>query len=630
MNGEFAPKNEDLSSTQHSRGSDISTKSLASNEKEIAHLKEMVNNSESAAFLCTTIKEDNPNYLAIIHSNENFCKTFKQHEEDLLGKSYDFLLEEIDVSYSSDDQLEYIRLVKSVKNREECSIVLKLDNHFEGEHQIAKFKINFKPAKSEDLEKFYALFFFEKISEEIIENDNIKTKKENIKTQNQSLVKNLERALSNEKLLREISYLIISDKSVKEIAQNIAKSLCRLLKVDRCLVHDYKDGKSNFIVEFCAPNVKHVIIDDDSDEDEKIAREYVDFQVRFCEKIKQDDSDSTSILLVANDIKSDNNFEEIKSFCEDFAINSQTSAFTTFDNEINGGIYIHSSQDRELTVDEIELIEIIADQLAIAIDRSYSIEKVMVANHNLITKTLELKESIKKEKEMRKLQTEFIALVSHEFKTPLQIIDSTRELIARKIKKLGISDESFEKYLERVKSGIKRMTGLIDSTLELAKMETGKNEITANKKEFDLHSLINEIIEKTSTLSQKKQIKVTKNLCAESLMMIGDQKLLDHSLTNIISNAIKYSKDGKEVRIITKSNNDKVAIRVIDQGIGIPKEDLSKIGQKFFRAQNTLAVSGTGIGIYLTKYFIELHNGSVKIESKLDIGTSFTVILPRK
>lgn len=594
---------------------------LTTNKEEVEAFKRMVDGNSNASFLCTRIKADNPNYLAITYANQVFCQTFKQEQNDLLGKSHDFLFDEIDVNYSSEDQLEYIRLVKSVKDHEPCSIIMKLDNHFDGEHQIAKFKISFKPVQDDEKKKFYAIFSFEKISEEVIENEETSNV---IKTQNQALIKNLERALSSEKLLREISYLIISDKPVKEIAQNISESLCKALKVDRCIIHDFKDEKPKFIVEFCNPHVKSTL------EDQEIA-DYVNFQTEFYGKIKK--SSQKSSLYMTNDIMDNSSFDKIHDFLQKFSVNSQVAAITSFDGVINGGIYIHSSQNRDLTVDEIELVELVADQLAIAIDRSYSIEKVMVANHNLLSKTLELKEAIKKEKEMRKMQTEFVALVSHEFKTPLQIIDSTRELILRKVKKLQ-NDDSLDKFFLRIKTAIKRMTGLIDTTLDLAKLESGNGEIEVNKAEFDVHDLIKDILDKTSNLTTEKNIKIEVDLCAAGARILGDEKLLDHCFTNIISNAIKYSKDasGEQsvVKIVSKTNNDKVAIRVTDQGIGIPEDDVAKIGQKFFRAKNTLAVSGTGIGIYLTKYFIDLHNGSVKIDSKLNVGTSFTVILPRK
>ena len=584
-------------------------------------LKALVNNNLQGAFLCTSLKADNPNYLAIIHANEIFSKSFNISQEDLIGKSYDFLFDNIDINYSSEDQLEYIRLIKTIKDLHECSVVMKLNHHHENEQQIAKFKINFKPIfqKSDTShKKFYAIFTFEKIDGEAI------AVEEN-KSQNQLLVKNLERALNSEKLLREISYLIISDKPVKEIAQSVAKSLVQHLKIDRCIIHDYKNGVPNFIIEYCSSRLPPML--DDSKESYQKATRYINFQNIFYQKIKI--RDKNSAIFIADDVRSDPSFSSFQNFFNEFSITSQIAAITSFDGVINGGIYLFQSEKRSWTIDAIELIELVTDQLAIAIDRSYSIEKVMIANHNLLSKTLELKEAVKKEKALRKVQSEFVALVSHEFKTPLQIIDSTRELIARKLKLINPSDDSFDKYLDRIKSGIQRMGGLISSTLNLAKIETANAEIKVERQNFDINHLINDIIAKTSNLCINKNIKITTKFDGEKLEINGDAKLLEHCFTNIISNAIKYSPNNTAVTIITKSDDEKIAIRVTDNGIGIPQDDLSNIGNKFFRAKNTLSVSGTGIGLYLTKYFIELHRGSVLIKSKLNIGTSVTVILPR-
>jgi len=595
---------------------------LISNSEALADLKKIVNENQNPSFLCTTLKSDNPNYLAIMHANQNFCTAFESDATDLIGKSYDFLFDNIDVNYSSEDQLEYIRLVKSIKDLHECSIVTKLTHRHEGELQNTRFKISFKPFldKENHVEnkKYYAVFSFEKLTNDVVE-DNI------IKIQNQQLIKNLERALHSEKLLREISYLIISDQPVKDIAQAISKSLVQHLKVDRCVIHDYKNNSTSFIAEHC--NLKAKPILNGTKENLQEVNNYINFQNNFYKKLQN--SQKNSDLFIVDDIQLDQSFEEIHAFCNKFSITSQIAAITSFDDQINGGIYIHQSEKRTWTIDEIELIEMITDQLAIAIDRSNSIEKVMIANHNLLEKTLELKEAVKKEKALRKIQSEFVALVSHEFKTPLQIIDSTRELILRKLRPLKLSDDSFEKYLERIKSGIQRMNGLITSTLNLAKIEAGNTDIKVEKQNFDLHNLILDIIDKNSNLAANKSIKIVTKFCDEELQINGDQKLLDHCFTNIISNAIKYSRDGTGVNIITKGVADKIAIRVIDHGIGIPADDLQNIGNKFFRAKNTLAVSGTGIGIYLTKYFVDLHKGNVFIKSKIDVGTSVTVTLPR-
>jgi len=245
-------------------------------------------------------------------------------------------------------------------------------------------------------------------------------------------------------------------------------------------------------------------------------------------------------------------------------------------------------------------------------------------------KTLELKDALKHEKELRQMQSEFVAMVSHEFKTPLQIIDSTREVIIRKVKKLEIVDEVLDKGFSRIKMAIQRMNGLIHSTLNLAKMENdGDNKIKVQREIFDLKQFLLDIIDKNSELAVNKNITLVVKVDELPTDFNGDPKLLDHAFTNIISNAIKYSKNDTVVKILARSNDSKVLIRAVDQGIGIPQDDIKNIGQKFFRAKNTLEVAGTGIGIYLTKHFIELHQGKLIIESEINVGTTVTVSLPK-
>ena len=593
------------------------------------NLKNRIKEKSEAAILCKA-KDNNPNYLSIIYANEKFYEIFGISEANLIGKSYDFLFNDLDFDYSSEDQIEYIRLIKAVKDFYQSSLIVSLSDHKEDAKKI-KLKITFSPF--EDLEKEVA----EKISEQnfepqsyavfTFEEFDLVAAQENQTNSNVVLLKNLERALRNERLLREVGYLIVSDLSIRDIAYEIAKMLCQHLKVDRCLLHDYRKGNTNFIAEYHNADCEAMFKNSSDSENLKMLADYINFQNYFYKKVGN--KNKRSSLIIIDDVMNDNNFLPIHEICKKYGITSQISITTSFNDVVNGGIYVHQSEKRIWLVEEIDLLETVSDQFSIAIDRSYSVERVMVSNHELLEKTKQLKEALKEEKNMRKMQSEFVALVSHEFKTPLQIIDSTRELLSRKLKALNVKEESVDKSLDRIKSGIARMNGLIHSTLNLAKMESGQSNIKVEKQIFDLKAFILDIIEKNSNLATQKNITVLTRIDDLPTEFNGDQKLLDHSITNIISNAIKYSKNDSLVKILSKVGEKKILIRVVDQGIGIPKEDLSHIGQKFFRAKNTLAVAGTGIGLYLTKYFIELHGGSLLIESEINVGTSVTVILTR-
>jgi signal transduction histidine kinase len=590
-----------------------------------AELKQSLELKSEAAILCE-VKERNPNYLAIIHANKKFYEIFDVSEFNLIGKNYDFLFDEFDLDYSSEDQMEYVRLIKSVKDFHPCSLIVRLDAHalkLIG----SRFKVSFEPVSNADETSHHAIFTFEKMEIENLEAKNQDRPNTTPKSQSVALLQNLERTLRSERLLREVGSLIITDLPIQEVAQKIAKILCEHLRADRCLLHDYDDSSTNFIIEYRNSYTKEMVSSDHNEENLKMLGDYVNFQNHFFRRYGS--KDKKSWVAVIDDIPSDQNFLPIAHIYENFFITSQIAVTTTFNGKVNGGIYIHQSDKRNWLEEEIELIENVADQFSIALDRSASIERVMVANHALLEKTSQLKEALKHEQEIRKMQNEFVALVSHEFKTPLQIIDSTRELLVRKIKNHNILDESLDKALERIRSGIQRMNGLIHSTLNLAKMESGDGAVKLESEIFNLKEFILEIIERNSNLASNKQIKIVTKINELPTDFYGDRKLLDHSITNVISNAVKYSKNNTVVKILAKTNDKKVALRIIDQGMGIPKDDLANIGKKFFRAKNTLAVAGTGIGIYLTKHFIELHGGDVLIESEVDVGTSVTITIPR-
>ncbi len=585
--------------------------------------KKIIDLNPEAAILCT-VKERNPNYLSIDYANKKFYEIFGINEFNLIGKSYDFLFANLDLDYYSEDQLEYIRLIKAVKNFHQCSVNIGLFDYSPEKNKI-RLKVSFNPSGfAGDKAHRHAIFSFEKLELEAQKQNAIGQDK---KSSNINLLKSLERTLRNERLLREIGSSIIDDLPIREIAQKIAKILCNHLKIDRCLLHDYRDAKTNFVVESCDDGVVKMFNGSGDGESLKVLTEYINFQNRFFEKYGSKDKKSS--LAAVENISVDQNFAPISEICKKFSIASQIAITTIFNGKVNGGIYIHQATTRNWLSDEIELMELVADQFSIALDRSDSIGKVMIANHALMEKTSQLKEALKREQNMRKMQNEFVALVSHEFKTPLQIIDSTREVMVRKLKSQNIVDESLDKALDKIKSGVQRMNGLIHSTLNLAKMESGDGAIKLERAPFDLKKFILDIVEKNSNLATNKNIQVIIKIDELPAEFNGDAKLLDHSITNIISNAVKYSRNDSVVKILAKSNDKKIVLRITDQGIGIPKEDLSNIGQKFFRAKNTLSVAGTGIGLYLTKHFIELHGGDVLIESELNVGTSVTVTLPR-
>jgi len=575
-----------------------------------------------ASIICRDNKKI-PNFLSLVYANNLFYLMFDIDENGAIGQNYDFLFSDVDLDNYSEDQAEYARLIKSVRDQQQCSVVLttSVENIKYGNF---KLHITYSPhlVRNDKFTRNYGIFSFIKIENAKKEDSNTLKTRSNI-----ILLRSLERTLRNERTLREIANLIISDVQIDNLARTIAKILCEHLKCDRCVIHDFKSDNTTFVVEYCSSYSKKMISDEYSEKNIQDLQKYINFQNDFYQKFGTKNKKSSIALI--RDVFNDENLRGINDICNEYSIASQIAITTTFNGVVNGGIYLHQSAKNSWIEDEINLIEIIAEQFSIALDRSSSIQKVMIANHALMEKTLQLKDSLKQEQEMRKMQNEFVALVSHEFKTPLQIIDGNRELITRKLKNANFVEESVFGYLEKVRSGIQRMNGLINSTLHLAKMENSDGKIKVEAQEINLFDLIEDIIEKNTNLAQQKNIQIHYKINELPTSYMTDPKLLDHAISNIISNAIKYSRNNSHVKIIGKIFDDCIAIRVIDTGIGIPSKDLESVGKKFFRAGNSISVAGTGIGIYLTKHFIDLLAGKIIIESKENFGTVVTVILQK-
>ena len=577
-------------------------------------LKQSLRQFNIPSFLCQIIPE-NPNYLEIIDCNDDFLEEFGLQMDEVLGKNYDFLLQVRKMDYGSASYFEYINLVKAVKSLQVQDVNVTISNPKTKE--IASFKVRFLPTRHKT-KNIYCIFSFTKLAERIEQRYDAKD--------SVSLINNLRRAVKNERLLRQVSSLVASEESLRSVAQEVVKIMCEYLKVDRCILYDCVSETAGFLAEYCMNDAKKISESGKATDLNSPVGRYIDFQNTVFLNINH--LKKTTTMMVDEDIKSDAKFRYIDDVCKEFGIGSQIVVVMAAKGKIIGGLYVQQATKRSWLLEESELIDTISNQFSIAIDKRNYNYRLIASNRKLVKQSHQLKELLVQEKKMRELQSEFVALVSHEFKTPLQIIDASRELVLRKMKSANLSDESTEKSLARIKTAIGRMNSLIHSNLVLSKMEIGDEGIKINASNFSIKELINEIIEKNSTLLQEKQVEIAVDITKLPENYLGDQKLLDHAFSNIITNAIKYSGPQTKVKINGLVQGDNLKITVTDQGIGIPEDDIEKIGNKFFRAKNTLSVAGTGIGIYLTKNFVKLHGGSFDIDSKMGVGSKVTITLP--
>ena len=237
-----------------------------------------------------------------------------------------------------------------------------------------------------------------------------------------------------------------------------------------------------------------------------------------------------------------------------------------------------------------------------------------------------LQNSLQKEKELGELKSHFVAMASHQFRTPLAIIQSNSELLSMIIKK--DSGESLKEKLSkssgRITSEISRMTQLMDDVLILGKI--GAGHLESDPKELNLAELITEIETHTNSIQQDDR-KLDLEIQGNPVTVLLDEKLVQHVIENLVSNAFKYSKD-KNPKLTLGFKQKTVSISVEDKGIGIPKNELDKLFQPFHRADNVADIPGTGLGLVIAKEYTELNGGNIQVESKVNEGTKFVVTFP--
>jgi len=250
-------------------------------------------------------------------------------------------------------------------------------------------------------------------------------------------------------------------------------------------------------------------------------------------------------------------------------------------------------------------------------------EEVKLRNIELEQVIEKLKKSLSKEKELNFLKTKFIALASHEFKTPLSAILSSTELMAK------YADlNNFEKrneHLSKIKSMINHLNNMLDDLLTLENIESG--EINLNITKFNLNDLIIDIYKNSKPLLKKNQQLIFNN--NDDKEIYHDYKIITIILTNLLYNAIKYSNEDGTIKVEIKSNKKNIYFTIEDNGIGIPINEQNLIFTRFFRAKNALYYPGTGIGLNIVKGYIQNLNGSISFESTENKGTIFKVQLPK-
>jgi PAS domain S-box-containing protein len=232
--------------------------------------------------------------------------------------------------------------------------------------------------------------------------------------------------------------------------------------------------------------------------------------------------------------------------------------------------------------------------------------------------------ALKKEQELNELKSRFVAMASHEFRTPLSAIQTSAILIGRQ-NEPG-KEQKREKYVSQIKRNVKQLIVILNDFLSLSKLEEGK--VTANKVNFDFVALAKTLIEEVS-ITKKMGKNIILSAPDTPVLLNLDPKLVRRILMNLLSNAIKYSPENTDIHIKIEERNECISLEVKNQGIGIPEEEQDKLFERFFRAKNAQDIEGTGLGLHIIKQFVDLMSGTIDFKSKTNKGATFLVKLPR-
>lgn len=279
---------------------------------------------------------------------------------------------------------------------------------------------------------------------------------------------------------------------------------------------------------------------------------------------------------------------------------------------------------RKLNEDLEQKVKQRTEELASAINKLLSTNQQLeheVKERKAAEKALIL--SLEKEKELNIMKSRFLSMASHQFRTPLSSILSSAELITAYEQEAQQAKR--EKHINRIKSSVEMLTDILNDFLSLSKLEEGKIEL--DKQTFILEDFCNGVREETLGILKPEQ-KIIHKTNNPKGSVYSDKKLLKNVILNLLSNAIKYSDPGQEIECNFEVLDDQLTIEIVDNGIGIPKEDHKHLFTRFFRAHNSENIQGTGLGLNIAQKYVHLLDGEISFKSELGRGSTFTVRIP--
>jgi signal transduction histidine kinase/CHASE3 domain sensor protein len=263
-----------------------------------------------------------------------------------------------------------------------------------------------------------------------------------------------------------------------------------------------------------------------------------------------------------------------------------------------------------MTDDQLPLAEMLAERAALAIE-----------NAKLYTEQVDARRKVE---DLSRLKDEFLSIASHELRTPVTSIKGYTQLAKTLIKENDLSTS--EEYLDIALDQIDRMSRLILELLDVSRIETGRLEI--RREAIQWSTFVRDVVHRHHTAVSDRRFHL--DLAEVPEVVYGDRDRLEQVLGNLLENAVKYSPDGSDISVSVEVRNDQFITSVIDRGIGIPKDELAQVFERFHRGRQVSSTNygGLGLGLYITKQIVERHGGQIWVDSREGAGTTFSFSLP--
>lgn len=323
--------------------------------------------------------------------------------------------------------------------------------------------------------------------------------------------------------------------------------------------------------------------------------------------------DESSNLVISHDAMADPRLAEFqKHYFKPLGITSMLDVPVRRSGKLFGVIsHEHVGPKRRWTHEEVDLARGLGQLVALAVETQ---ERTDAQE--------ELRQALEREKELVALKTNFVSLVSHEFRTPLGIIVSATDILESYFDRL--KPEQRAGHLQDIRHSAQQMSNLMEEVLLLGKVESGR--MTCRVEPLNLGEVCRSILDEQNSATHRK-CPITLKLDGVEGTALGDEGLLHHIFSNLISNAVKYSPAGRRVLFTARREGEFAEFTVEDQGIGIEPADREYLFTAFHRGRNVGATSGTGLGLVIVKRCVDAHGGALTFESQPGKGTRITVRL---